>query len=170
MNELALELCHIGKQLQNDIRDQRARQVPAFSRVEQRHIDHADIHILFPRQKPPLILHLLVIAPQPVDALDDEQIARSQLPHQLPVLRAVKILARAFVNVDAAILHASRVQRDQLPLLILILAGNADIAIRFVFHFIVSSVSVWPYFGKSQCTTGRFDHLRRNEKQRAPRV
>lgn len=42
-DQLPLRLGHIAEQLQDDIRDQRPGKVPAFARVQQRHIQHNDL-------------------------------------------------------------------------------------------------------------------------------
>ena len=79
-------------------------------------------------------MHLRIIAPQPVDALDHEQIARLQFFYQFSVLRAVKILAGDLVHIEKALVHTRAAQGDKLPILVLIPAGYPNIAIDV--HFV----------------------------------
>ena len=133
-DKLPLVLRHERQDLQHKIGDKRSHQVLPLPGVQQRHIQNADIRLLFLGQHAPLILHLFIIAPQPVDALDHEQIARLQFFDQLFVLRAIKIFAGYLVNINKTVLHAPLVQGDALPVLVLIPAGHPDIAINI--HFV----------------------------------
>ena len=109
-DELPLILRYEGQNLQHQVGNEGAHQVLALPGIQQRHSNDADVHIFLLGQDAPLVLHLLIIAPQPVDALNVEQVARLQLFHQLFVLRPVEILAGYLVHVNKAVLHALAVQ------------------------------------------------------------
>ena len=132
VNELALELRHIGKQLQDDIRDQRTRQIPAFSRIEQRHIQHHDGRAFFLCNDAPLLQNFLIIAPQTVDALDNKRIAVFQFAHQPSVLRPLEVLSGLLVHENCSFHNSKASQRNQLPLRVLFLCRYTCIPI---FHF-----------------------------------
>ena len=68
--ELPLRLRHIGQQLEDDVGDQHAGEIPALAGVQQGHIQHYDSHLLFLGQQPPLLQDLVIVPPQTVDALD----------------------------------------------------------------------------------------------------
>lgn len=126
---LALVLGHEAQYLQHEVGDERAHQVLAVAGVQKRHVDHADIHPDLLRQHPPLAQYLLVIASQPVDAEDVQQVAGLQAPDELSILRPVEVLAGLLVDVDVPGRDQLFPQRDQLPLLVLVLAGNTRIAV-----------------------------------------
>ena len=86
MNELAFGLRHIRKQLQNDVCNQRPRQVSTFSGIQQRHIKHNDCRRFFLCNDAPLLQNFLIISPKAVDALDNKRIAAFQFANQPPVL------------------------------------------------------------------------------------
>jgi len=96
----ALVLRHEGQHLQDNIAEEGPHQVLAPAGVQQRHIQHHNVDALLLGQNPPLLQNLAVVAPQPVDALDVEQIVRLQSSDQLLVLGPLKILARLLVQKD----------------------------------------------------------------------
>lgn len=91
--------------MQNQVGDESTHQILALPAIQQRHINDADVHILLLGQDASLILHLLIIAPQSVDALNVEQVARLQFFHQLFVLGTVEILAGHLVHGDYTMNH-----------------------------------------------------------------
>ena len=115
--------------MQDQIGDKRPHQVFPLPGVQQRHVQHADIHLFFLGQHPPLLLNICIVAPQPVNAQHIEQVARLQLFHHPLILRPLKILAGLLVHKNIFVRHALAVQRHQLPILVLIHAGHADITI-----------------------------------------
>lgn len=125
----ALALGHKGQHLQHDVAEECAHQVLAPAGVQQRHIQHHDVNALFLRQHPPLFQNFRIVAPQPVDALDVEQIAFFQFPQQAFVLRAVKVLAGLPVRVDVFLRNRPLPQGDQLPVLPLVFAADADVSV-----------------------------------------
>ena len=71
-----LILRHKGEHLEHDVAEEGAHQVLAPPGVQQGHIQHHDVHPPPLGQKPPLLQNLPVVPPQPVDALDVEQVVR----------------------------------------------------------------------------------------------
>lgn len=119
--ELPLRLRHIGKKLQHDIRDQLPGQVTPLPGIQQGHIQNHDGNALLLRQIAPLIQNLVVISPQPVDALDEQGVARLDFSAQPPVARTIKVLARFLVQNDVLPGDPRLQQSNPLPVLILIL-------------------------------------------------
>ena len=131
---LALVLGDEGEDLEHQIGDEGAHQVFAAAGVQQGHVDDADIHAGLLGQGPPLVLDLLIVAPQPVDAQDIEQVARLQPFHQFFVLRTVEVLAGLLVHIDVPLWDLPAVQRDHLPVLVLVGAGYPDVSIDLFWH------------------------------------
>ena len=76
MDKLPLGLRHIREQLQNDVRDQRSNQIASLPRIQKRHIEHHNIHLLLFCQQAPLLQNIIIISSQPVDALNHESVGR----------------------------------------------------------------------------------------------
>ena len=127
--ELPLRLRHIAQKLEDDVGDQHACEIPALAGVQQGHIQHHDGHLLFLGQQPPLLQDLVIVPPQPVDALDDKGVPGFQFAYQPPVSGAVKILARLLVHDDTVSLNPKFPHGDDLPILVLILCGNPDVSV-----------------------------------------
>ena len=124
---------HKGQHLQHDVRQKGAHQVLAPAGVQQGHIQHHDVGPLFLGDDPPLLQNLPVVAPQPVDALDTEQVIFSQPPQQPIVLGPVKVLAGLLVQIGILLRHPGLPEGDPLPVLVLIPAGHPDIAVHIGF-------------------------------------
>ena len=75
-NILTFVLRHKGQNLKHKVCDERTQKVFSLPCIQQRHINDTDIYLFLFCKYTPLILYLLIIASQPVDALDYEQIAR----------------------------------------------------------------------------------------------
>ena len=121
---LPLRLGHEGQDLQHQVGDEGAQQVLALPRVQQRHIQHADVCAHLPGEDAPLLLQLLIAAAQPVDAQDIQQITAAQPAQQLLVLGALKVLAGLTVNIQ--IFCRDRLGRQRNALTVLVLVGGAD--------------------------------------------
>lgn len=80
-----LTLGHKRQNLQNQIGNKCPQQVLALPYIQKRHIQDTNIYTLFLRKQPPLLLNLLVIAPQPINAQDIEYVSpgRSRLTSRL---------------------------------------------------------------------------------------
>lgn len=131
----ALRLRHVGEDLQDEVGHKRAGQVaPGLPCVEQRHVEHDDVHALVFRDDAPLVQDLLVIAPQPVDGFDHEHIARAHPAQQLPVLRSVEILAAELIHKDVLFRHRKFGERDALPVLVLFFRGYANVPVDDLRH------------------------------------
>lgn len=126
---LALALRHKRQNLQHQIRNKRPQQILVARRIQKRHVNHTDIHALLLGQNAPLRLNLLIIPAQPVNAWNIEQIALLKPPHQPPVVWPVKVLSGLLVHVDGLLCQPPFAQRRDLPVLVLIRAGNTDIAV-----------------------------------------
>ena len=96
----ALVLRHKGQHLQDNIAEEGPHQVFAPAGVQERHVQYYNVNALLLGQNPPLFQNLPVVAPQPVDTLDVEQIVRLQLFNQLLILGPFKILAGLLVQKD----------------------------------------------------------------------
>ena len=125
----ALVLRHKGQHLQDDIAEECPHQVFAPPGVQQGHIQHYNVDALLLGENPPLLQNLAVVAPQPVDALDIEQIVRLQLFDQLLVLGPLEILAGLLVQEDVLFRDGQFPHGGQLPVLVLITGADANIAI-----------------------------------------
>lgn len=126
---LPLALGHKGQDLQNQIGDEGVHQVFALPRVQQGHIEDADVHPLLLSQHPPLLPHLLVVPAQSVDALHAEQVTGAEPPHQPLVRWTLKVLARLLVHVDVVSVQPRLAHGDDLPRLILVRAGYPNVAV-----------------------------------------
>lgn len=72
---LPFVLSHKGKYLQDKVSNKGAEQIFVVPRVEQGHIQDEDVNLFFFGKKAPLLLNLLVIAPEPINADNAELIA-----------------------------------------------------------------------------------------------
>lgn len=124
---LPFVLGHKGENLQHQVRDEGAHQVPALPGVQQGHVDDADVRADLLGEHPPLILNLLVIASQPVDAQDVQQVARPQPLDQPLVLGTPEILPRLLIQKNMSLGRAALPQGDSLPGLVLVGAGDPDV-------------------------------------------
>ena len=115
--------------MQDNIAEEGPHQVLAPAGVQQRHIHHHDVNTLLLGQNPPLFQNLAVVAAQPVDALDIEQVVRLQLFDQLLVLGPLKILAGLLVQKDILLRDGQLPHGDQLPVLVLVTGADPDIAV-----------------------------------------
>ena len=84
-----------------------------------------------------MLQDLLIVPPQPVDALDKERVSLPQLAEQALVFRAVEILPALLVDVkplpgDPRLLHGI-----ELPLLILTLSRHPNISIFHAFRLLL---------------------------------
>ena len=102
------------------------RSVPG---VQQGHVQDRDVRLLDFGQNPLLGLDVFIIALQPVDAQNAEQIAGLQFFDHSLILRPVEVLAGLLVREDVLRVYARSVQRNSLPVLVLIRTGCADIAV-----------------------------------------
>ena len=66
-----------GKNLQDQIRKKRPHQVFALTGIQKWHIQHTDIHAFFLGEYPPLFSYLLIVAAQPANTQDIQQICLS---------------------------------------------------------------------------------------------
>ena len=132
---LTLALRHKAEDLEHQVCDERAHEVFTVPGVQKRHVDYADINADILGQYAPLTLNLFIVPAQPFDAEDIGQITGFQLFQHLFVLRTVKVLSGLFV--DEGLLGSNELlpQGDQLAILVLILTGNAHIAIGGRHHF-----------------------------------
>ena len=85
MDVLPLTLRDIGQKLEHNVSDQRPGQVPVDTGVQQGHIQHTDVGPFLFGDDAPLLQDLFIIASQPVDAFDDQKVARFQFFQQLLV-------------------------------------------------------------------------------------
>ena len=115
-DELALRLGHIAQKLQHDIRDQRSRKIPALASVQQRHIQYNNGCLLLFRDDPPLLQNFIIVSSQPVNALDDESIARLDSFQQAEICRPVKIYAALLLLVDPFYVYPKLPHCQQLPI------------------------------------------------------
>ena len=122
--------------MQHQIRDKRAQQVLFPSRVQQFHVQHADIRADFLGQYAPLTLYLFIIAPKPVDADDIQQIAASYLLEHCLISRPFKILTGLLIHKDILGRNAHLPHRDSLPVLVLIHARYTNVTKYPICHFL----------------------------------
>ena len=115
--------------MQDNIAEEGPHQVLASPGVQQRHIQHHNVDLLLLGEYPPLILDFFIVASQPVDALDVEQIVRLQFSDQLFVLRPVEVLAGLLVHEDILLRDGHLPQGDQLAVLVLLPGTDPDVAV-----------------------------------------
>ena len=108
-----------GEDLQNEVGDEGAHKVLALPCVEQGHVEHADIDVKLLGEEPPLLLDLLIVAAQPVNAEDAEQVAGAELFDQSAVLRTVEVLAGLSVEEDVFVGDALFMEGDFLSVVVL---------------------------------------------------
>ena len=130
VDKLTLCLGHIAQQLEDDIRHQRARQVPALPSVQQGHVQHDDGGPSRLGDAGPLLQDLVVIAPQPVDTLDYQYVPRLKCLHQPLIQGPVKIFPRLLFHGDVFWSHAELPQGRHLAVLFLAACGYAGIAVH----------------------------------------
>ena len=124
-----LVLGHEGQDLQHHIGQERAQQILAAACVQKRHIQHNDIDVLFLGQKAPLDQDLLVVAAQPVDAFDVEQVVLAQTAYQPLVFRPLEILAGLPVHIYILGGYLRLAQGDPLAVVVLFAGADPDVAI-----------------------------------------
>lgn len=100
---------------------------------EQGHIQHTDVRLSLLGDNPPLLQDFLIVAAQPVDALDNQQVAPFQFFHHLLIGRAVEVFPGLFVHVDV-LLWNRLPQGDELACLVLLLGGYPYIAVSCSFQ------------------------------------
>ena len=125
----ALVFRHEGQHLQDNIAEEGPHQVLAPAGIQERHIQHHNVNALLLGENPPLILDFFIVASQPVDALDVEQIVRLESSDQLFILRTVEILARLLVHKDVLLRDGHFPKGDQLAVLVLVPGADPDIAV-----------------------------------------
>lgn len=123
-----------GQHLQDDVAEERAHQVFPFPRIQERHIQNHDVDLLFHRQESPLLDDVPIVPPQPVDALDVQQVARPQLLRQAQVHFPVEVLAGDFVEKNVGLVDAHFPQRKNLPILLLLHGADPCIPVNNAFH------------------------------------
>ena len=79
--------------LQDEIGDEGPHEVLAVAGVQEGHVQDADVPAEVLGEQPPLVLDVLVVAAQAVDAGHAEQVPGPQALHQALVLGALEILA-----------------------------------------------------------------------------
>lgn len=67
---------HIGQKLEYNVCNQRSCQVSIYAGVQKRHIQHFNVRADFLCNHPPLFQNFRIVAPQPVDAFDNQKIPR----------------------------------------------------------------------------------------------
>ena len=120
-DKFTLCLCHVAEQLQYDVGDQDAGEVAVLPRIQKRHVQDDDRGLFFFRQYSPLFQYFMIIAAQPVDAFDYQDVSPFQFFHQPFVALPLKILARLLVQDDVFRGHAVFQHRRPLSLLVLFL-------------------------------------------------
>ena len=139
-NALRLQLAYVvslvlrneRQNLQDNIAEKGSHKVLPAPGVQQRHVNHADVHALVFGQNSPLILDFLIVPAKAVYALDVEKIVFFQFFHQLFVLWPLKILAGLFIHVDIFLRDIDFSQSNQLAVLVLVSGTDADIAISIL--------------------------------------
>ena len=132
MDKFPLCLSHIAQKLEHNVRDQRTGQVPALPGVQQGHIQHDDGRSLGLCDEAPLLQDLLVVPPQPVNALDHQHVPGLEHLDQLLVQRPVKALARLLFYCDPLQAHTKFLERRHLTVLLLASGGYAGIAVHHI--------------------------------------
>ena len=131
---LALNLCHVAEQLQNDVGYERAcdpgRRPARRPRVEQGHIENRDVGADIVREMAPLVENIGVASPQTIDARYHEEISAREVAHHALPLRTLKRGARKVIDIDVLFGNRKRPQRVQLPVYVLVARGYARIAKR----------------------------------------
>ena len=119
-NKISFRLRHIREQLKNNISDQRSGQIPSLSGIQQRHVQHYDGCLFFFGDNPPLLNDLLIIASEPVNTLDYQNIIAFQLSDQFSVLWAIEVFTRLLVNKNADLINSELSHCDELAIFILL--------------------------------------------------
>lgn len=124
-----LVLRNEAQHLQNDVAEKRSHQILAAPRIQQRHIQHHDVYAFLLCQHAPLLQNLCVIPPETVYALDAEQVVSFHFAQQLFVLRPVEVLARLLVHVDVTVGYSRLMERDALPVIVLLPAADPYVSV-----------------------------------------
>ena len=108
--------------MKHEIRNERSHKILALPRVQQRHVNYADVNTFFLCQNAPLPPDFLVIPAESVDAQHIQQVTGAKLFHKPPVLRSIEILAGLFIRENAFGRNAEFLKGGQLTRLVLIRA------------------------------------------------
>ena len=109
--------------------NERAHEILALTRVEKRHVYNDDIDSDLLGQKAPLLLYLLVVPPETVDAQNVQQVALAQAHNELGVLRTDEVPARLLIHKNVLLRNVPGSQSQQLPVFVLIGARHASVAV-----------------------------------------
>lgn len=101
-----------GQDLQHKVRDEPPDEgVAAAARIEQRHIQHQDVRADDVGDAVPFFHDHLIIAPEPVNGFDDEQVPVFQFFYEPQVIGAVKIFPAFFIAENTLPLNAEGFKR-----------------------------------------------------------
>ena len=131
---LTLGLGHEGQHLQDQVGNEGADEVLAVAGVQQGHVQNADVNADLLGEDTPLLLDLLVISSQPVNAQDVEGVAGLELSDHLLIGGPGEILAGLLVDVKLLFGEPYLLHGKQLPVLVLVGAGHANVSIDVVLH------------------------------------
>ena len=116
--------------MQYDVRDEHVRQpVAVVARVEQGHVENNYGSAALLREQPPLLQNLIVIAPESVDALDDDHVFWSERSKETLVFGTCKVFAARFVHEHVIPIDAELCKRVELPVEVLVARGYTRIAV-----------------------------------------
>ncbi len=76
VNKLTFRLRHITQKLEDDVCNQSSGKISSLSCVQKRHIQYHNGCFFLSGDDAPLLQNFLIVATQPVDALDDKGVAR----------------------------------------------------------------------------------------------
>lgn len=130
---LPLALGHKAEDLQHQVSNEGTHQVFALTGIQQGHIQHNDVHTFFLGKDTPLVLNLLIISAQPVNAQNKEHVPRLEPAEEPFVIGAVEILAGLLIHVEVFRGNVLFRHSDPLPFLVLVLAGHTDVTIFCAF-------------------------------------
>ena len=116
---------------EDEVADEGAEEVFRTPRVEQGHVDDADVDAFRAREEAPHLLNLLVVPPQPIDAEHEQCVVGGEPAQQPAPGRAAEVLARLVVDEDVRCRYAQPAECGELPVLVLVLRGDACVAIDF---------------------------------------
>jgi len=106
--------------LKCDIRDKGYDEVFTLACIEERHIEDADVNLEVFGEVAPLVLNLLVVTAETINAFDINKVALLQ-PANKPLVRGTfEILAGLFVDVNHFARNTELREREYLPRFILI--------------------------------------------------
>ena len=121
---------HEGQYLQYNVRDEFADKGTRFcARVQKRHIQKEDVCQNLIGDTAPFFGDHGIVSAQPVNGLDDEQVAALEFAYKAQVVLPFEVFAAYLVTEDMFRWDAEGTESGQLPVEVLVARGDAGVSI-----------------------------------------